>query len=72
MEFNIDVECPHCDHELSTCVEFDENQFDECGGRSYPMREECPECYKEFWFIASISFSIDVDDTFKKKPKVKK
>lgn len=71
MEFEIEVECPHCDCEQTCLVEFNDNEFDKFGGQSYVMKQKCmdEDCEKDFWFDVSLRFDLDVDNVYSKKPK---
>lgn len=73
-EFYADVECPHCDAFQEACVEFDPDSLDRHGGPSYLAEAQCInfECDKIFWFKAYLTFEIEAEEIFKKKPKEKK
>lgn len=74
MEFHVDVECPHCGEEQTTCATFNELELGPEGGRSHPMHEDhCQneECDKEFWYYADLRMECEFEQAFTKKPKKK-
>ena len=70
-EFRCETECPHCNGENQSTASFNEYEFSETGGNSGPCFESCCECGKDYWFTSYLSFEVEVNDVFKKKPKPK-
>lgn len=72
-ELLCDVECPHCGHENDhTTVAFNMDESDQCGCNSHLMEQVCFECDKSFFFDAYVSFDVDVNNIWKKKPPKKR
>lgn len=71
MEFSAYAECPHCTIPQYETFEFDSMSADQSGVDS-PLREcRCFECDKVFWYKARLNFEVEIEETYKKKPKEK-
>lgn len=71
-EFDLYVDCPHCYAENYETAFFD---FSEAGpsklSSSLMKVENCTECDETFYYVAELSFEVDVQETYKTKPKSK-
>jgi hypothetical protein len=70
MEFSIEVNCPRCDREMWSHVEFGDDMFSPTGiSGSAWQKETCYDCDKDFWFEASIYADVDFEQSQTRKPK---